>query len=90
MGSKTILKILNDFKVSISNDSTNNEYGIREEDFKELANELATPKVYVISLRGDKINTHSRKLFLDKDLALKYWDKVGKEEYTYLEESISY
>ena len=45
-------------------------------------------KVYVISLRKDKVNPNSRKLFLDKELAIKYWNEVGKDEYTYWEESI--
>ena len=45
-------------------------------------------KVYVISLRKDTLNTQSRKLFLDKELALKYWNEMGKDEYTYWEESI--
>jgi hypothetical protein len=45
-------------------------------------------KVYVISLRKDTHNRHSRKLFLDKELAIKYWDEIGKDEYTYWEESI--
>jgi hypothetical protein len=45
-------------------------------------------KVYVISLRKDTHNIRSRKLFLDRELALKYWDEMGKDEYTYWEESI--
>ena len=45
-------------------------------------------KVYVISLRKDTVNPNSRKLFLDKELAIKYWNEVGKDEYTYWEESI--
>ena len=45
-------------------------------------------KVYVISLRKDSINPSSRKLFLDKELALKYWNEVGKDKYTYWEEPI--
>ena len=45
-------------------------------------------KIYVISLRKDTVNPSSRKLFLDKELALKYWNEVGKDEYTYWEESI--
>jgi hypothetical protein len=45
-------------------------------------------KVYVISLRKDTINQRSRKLFLNKELALKYWNEMGKDEYTYWEESI--
>ena len=47
-------------------------------------------KVYVISLRKDTVNPNSRKLFLDKELAIKYWNEVGKDEYTYWEESIYY
>lgn len=46
------------------------------------------PKVYVISKRKDTINPSSRKVFLNKDLALKYWNEVGKVEYTYWEEYI--
>ena len=45
-------------------------------------------KVYVISLKKDIVNPSSRKLFLDKELAIKYWNEVGKDEYTYWEESI--
>ena len=45
-------------------------------------------KVYVISLRKDTVNPNSRKLFLDKELAIKYWNEVGKDEYAYWEESI--
>lgn len=46
-------------------------------------------KAYFVSLRKDTTNPHSRKLFLKKEAALEYWQKMGKDEYTYWEELIN-
>lgn len=51
------------------------------EDLYKFGNEY----IYIISKRSD---IDDSKYFLDYGLAIKYWDKVGKEDYTYKRKKI--
>ena len=71
------------YEVEQSEDNTESEKNLNISDVISRKS-----KVYVISLRKDTVNPSSRKLFLDKKLAIKYLNEVGMDEYTYWEESI--
>ena len=61
------------------------DYGCKEND--EITKQRVN-KVYIISLKSEPFNINEKKIFLNKDSALEYWEKMGKNMYGYMEKDI--